>query len=102
MTWSAVTDNQATLSIGSIAIQPGNSNPANSVILVDTGEADNSADSYFGLGILRSANGGNTWTLISTANSGALSFSGLGGTRMAFRHSQRANQHRRRSDGRKL
>ncbi len=84
VTWSAVTDNQATLSIGSIAIQPGNSNPANSVILVDTGEADNSADSYFGLGILRSANGGSTWTLISTANSGALSFSGLGGTRMAF------------------
>jgi len=26
VTWSAVTDNQATLSIGSIAIQPGNSN----------------------------------------------------------------------------
>ncbi len=84
VTWSAVTDNQATLSIGAIAIQPGNSNPANSVILVDTGEADNSADSYFGLGILRSANGGSTWTLISTANSGALSFSGLGGARMAF------------------
>ena len=59
VTWSAVTDDQATLSIGSIAIQPGNSNPANSVILVGTGEADNSADSYFGLGILRSANGGN-------------------------------------------
>ncbi len=82
--WSAVTDNQATLSIGSIAIQPGNSNPANSVILVGTGEADNSADSYFGLGILRSANGGSTWTLAPTANSGALSFSGLGGSRMAF------------------
>ena len=84
VTWSAVTDNQATLSIGSIAIQPGNSNPANSVILVGSGEADNSADSYFGLGILRSANGGNSWTLVSTANAGALSFSGLGGTRMAF------------------
>ncbi len=84
VTWSAVTDNQATLSIGSIAIQPGNSNPANTVILVGSGEADNSADSYFGLGILRSANGGNSWTLVSTANAGALSFSGLGGTRMAF------------------
>ncbi|MGO9678688.1 MAG: hypothetical protein ACLPW4_15685 [Candidatus Sulfotelmatobacter sp.] len=84
VTWTTVTDDQATLSIGSIAIQPGNSDPAQSVILVGTGEADNSADSYFGLGILRSADGGNTWTLISTANSGALSFSGLGGTRMAF------------------
>ena len=82
--WSPVTDDQATLSIGAIAIQPGNSNPANSVILVGTGEADNSADSYFGLGILRSADAGNHWTLFSTANSGSLSFTGLGATRMAF------------------
>jgi hypothetical protein len=82
--WTAVTDDQATLSIGSIAIQPGNTNPAQSVVLVGTGEADNSADSYFGLGMLRSADGGNTWTLISTANGGAYSFSGLGATRMAF------------------
>src|SRR5580704_6201751 len=84
VTWTAVTDDQATLSIGAIAIQPGNSDPTQSVVLVGTGEADNSADSYFGLGILRSADGGNTWTLISTANSGTYSFSGLGATRMAF------------------
>jgi hypothetical protein len=84
VTWTAVTDDQATLSIGSIAIQPGNSDPTQSVVLVGTGEADNSADSYFGLGILRSADGGNTWTLISAANSGTYSFSGLGATRMAF------------------
>ena len=84
VTWTAVTDDQATLSIGAIAIQPGNSDPANSVIVVGTGEADNSADSYFGLGFLLSSNGGNTWTLISTANSGTLSFSGLGATRIAF------------------
>jgi hypothetical protein len=84
VTWTAVTDDQATLSIGSIAIQPGNSDPTQSVVLVGTGEADNSADSYFGLGFLRSADGGNTWTSIPTANSGALSLSGLGATRMAF------------------
>jgi len=90
VTWTPLTDGQATLSIGAIAIQPGNSNPANSVILAATGEADNSSDSYFGLGILRSANGGNTWTLVPTANNGALPFSGLGGTRMAF--SSAANQ----------
>ena len=84
VTWTPVTDDQATLSIGAIAIQPGNSDPAKSVILAATGEADNSADSYFGLGILRSTDAGNTWTLIPTANGGALSFSGLGGTRMAF------------------
>jgi hypothetical protein len=86
VTWTAITDDQATLSISSVAIQPGNSNPAQSVILAGTGEADNSADSYFGLGILRSADAGNTWTLISTASSpsGTLSFSGLGAARMAF------------------
>ena len=84
VTWTSLTDAQATLSIGSIAIQPGNSDPAKSLILGATGEADNSGDSYFGLGILRSTDGGSTWTLISTANSGALSFGGLGGTRMAF------------------
>ena len=78
--WTPLTDDQATLSIGAIAIQPGNTG----VILAATGEANNAGDSYFGLGILRSADSGATWNLISTANSGGLSFSGLGGTRMAF------------------
>src|SRR5579862_4217623 len=82
--WTPLTDGQATLSIGAIAIQPGNSDPTKSVILAATGEADNSGDSYFGLGILRSPDAGASWTLISTAIGGALSFSGLGGTRMAF------------------
>ena len=84
VTWTALTDDQATLSIGAIAIQPGNTNPANSVIVAGTGEADNSADSYFGLGILTSTNAGSTWTLTSTANGGTLSLAGLGATRMAF------------------
>ena len=84
VTWAPVTDDQAPLSIGAIAIQPGNTDPTRTVILGATGEADNSGDSYFGLGILRSANSGTSWTLIPNANGGALSFSGLGGTRMAF------------------
>ena len=90
VTWTPVADDAATLSIGAIAIQPGNNNPANSLILAATGEANNAADSYFGLGILRSTNGGGTWNLIPTANGGALSFSGLGGTRMAFSTAQSA------------
>jgi hypothetical protein len=84
VTWLPISDTQPTLSIGALAIQPGNSDASKSVILVATGEADNSADSYFGLGILRSADAGNTWTLISNATGGTLSFAGLGGTRMAF------------------
>ncbi len=84
VTWTPVADTQATLSIGAIAIQPGNSDPAKSVILAATGEANNSGDSYFGLGILRSTDAGSSWSLISTANNGSLSFSGLGGARIAF------------------
>ncbi len=84
VTWTPVADGQATLSIGAIAIQSGNADPNKSLILAATGEANSSGDSYFGLGILRSTNAGNSWSLISTANQGALSFSGLGGTRMAF------------------
>ena len=84
VTWTPITDNQATLSIGALAIQPGNSDPTRSVILAATGEANNSADSYFGLGFLRSTDAGNTWSLISTANGGSLSLSGLGGARIAF------------------
>lgn len=88
--WNPISDDQATLSIGSIAIQAGNNDLNKSVILAATGEADSTADSYFGLGILRSTNAGSTWTRVSTANNGSLSFQGLGGTRMAF--SSAANQ----------
>src|SRR5580698_7608230 len=70
ITWSPIADDQATLSIGSIAIQPGNSDPTQSVILAGTGEADDSSDSYYGLGILVSTNAGNSWTLMSSANGG--------------------------------
>src|SRR5207302_3071677 len=35
-----------------------------SVIYAGTGEADNSGDSYYGRGILRSSDGGTTWTLV--------------------------------------
>jgi len=86
VTWLPLTDDQPTLAAGSIAIQPGNSNLAQSVVLVGTGEANNSGDSYFGLGILRSTDGGNTWSLIETANNNGnpVSFAGLGAARMAF------------------
>lgn len=84
VTWSPISDNQPTLSIGALAIQPGNNDPSKTVILAATGEANNSTDSYFGLGILRSTNGGASWTLISSANSGVLPFTGLGGAQFAF------------------
>jgi hypothetical protein len=83
ITWTPVADYAGTLAVGSIAIKPGNSNPATSTILVGSGEPNNSADSYYGLGILRSTDGGNTWTLITQDNSGR-SFAGLGISKIAF------------------
>lgn len=88
--WTPLTDGQATLTVGSIALQPGNSN----LILAGSGEANNSADSYYGLGILRSTDAGANWSLISSAtcptanpacpSSGTVSFHGLGFTHVAF------------------
>jgi uncharacterized repeat protein (TIGR01451 family) len=56
-TWSPRTDDQATLSIGSIAVAPSNEN----IVYAGTGEGNLSGDSYFGLGVLKSTDGGMTW-----------------------------------------
>src|SRR3954464_1985240 len=86
VSWIPLTDTQATLAIGSIAVQPQLSNPnsASSIVLAGTGETDSSADSYYGLGILRSTNGGQTWTLISQDSTGTHPFAGLGFSQIAF------------------
>src|SRR6266404_2859482 len=84
VSWSPLIDNQATLAVGSIAVQPGNTDPTKSVILVGTGETNSSMDSYYGLGILRSADAGNTWTLITQDSSGTHAFAGMGFSKIAF------------------
>lgn len=89
VTWTPVIDNEGSLAVGAIAIQPGNSNPASSLILVGTGEPNSSADSYYGLGIFRSTDAGSTWSLIQSANSGSRSFAGLGFSKIAFSTSNR-------------
>lgn len=58
--WTPLTDNEASLAVGAIAIDPVNPN----IIYVGTGEATRSCLSYYGQGILRSADGGRTWTLL--------------------------------------
>ena len=85
--WVPLTDSQATLAVGSIAIQPqlNSPDPAKSVVLVGTGETNGSGDSYYGLGILRSTDAGNTWTLIAHDSSlSPRSFAGLGFSKIAF------------------
>jgi hypothetical protein len=58
-TWTPLTDTQGTLAMGSIAIAPTN----HLHIYAGTGEANNSADSNYGLGILLSTDGGATWSI---------------------------------------
>ena len=59
-TWTPLTDTQRSLASGSIAIAPSNHN----IIYAGTGEPNATGDSYFGAGILKSIDGGTTWTLI--------------------------------------
>ena len=87
VTWEPLIDDQATLTVGAIALQPGNS----SLLLVGTGEANNSADSYYGLGFLRSTDGGANWTLISKTANNLYDFHGLGFTHIAFAGTDKPN-----------
>ena len=67
------------LSIGALSIQPGTAQGA--AILAGTGDPNDATDSYYGTGILRSVDGGNTWTLAQQSNDGVAghhSFLGLG------------------------
>jgi hypothetical protein len=50
----------ASISIGALTVQPG----ATGIILAGTGDPNDVLDSYYGAGILRSTDGGNTWSLI--------------------------------------
>ncbi len=54
------------LSIGTVAVQPS----ANPVVLAGTGDPNESTDSYYGEGILRSADNGQTWTLAVQSSDG--------------------------------
>lgn len=62
LTWTVKTDNEVSLSTGAIAIDPTNTN----IIYYGTGEATYSGASYYGRGLLKSTNGGDTWTSITS------------------------------------
>jgi len=57
--WTPLTDDFGSLSIGALALNPTDPN----VLLAGTGEANASGDSYDGIGILKTTNGGTTWTV---------------------------------------
>lgn len=54
----------ASISIGALTVQPGGTG----VVLAGTGDPNDVLDSYYGAGILRSTDGGTTWTLIAQTN----------------------------------
>jgi uncharacterized repeat protein (TIGR01451 family) len=60
-TWSPKTDDQTTQSMGALAIAPSN----DAIIYAGTGEGALSGDSYFGNGVFKSTDGGNTWAKVS-------------------------------------
>ncbi len=64
----------ASISIGALSVQPGGTG----VILAGTGDPNDALDSYYGAGILRSADGGITWTLIPSTTNQTYSFAGEG------------------------
>jgi len=92
-TWTAVGDQNASLAMGSIAFAP--SSP--STVYAATGESEAVAfDIYYGAGVLKSTDGGQTWTQTCTVASSTCPFIGpysditpfgfftLGGTRITY------------------
>ncbi len=73
VTWRPLTDYEESLAMGSIAIDPTNTN----IIYAGTGEATYSGASYYGRGLLKSTDGGNTWTRITNGLPNSTYFSRL-------------------------
>ena len=63
-TWTPLTDNQPSLAIGSIAVDPSG------VVYVGTGDGTERCDNYYGAGVLKSTDGGSTWTQLGASTFG--------------------------------
>jgi len=92
-TWTAVGDQNPSLAMGSIAFAPS----SHSTVYAATGESESVAfDIYYGAGVLKSTDGGLTWTQTCTVASSTCPFIGpydditpfgfftLGGTRITY------------------
>lgn len=60
-TWSPKSDGAGSLAIGALAVAPSN----DAIVYAGTGEGALSGDSYFGDGVIKSTDGGNTWAQVS-------------------------------------
>lgn len=63
VTWSPKSDYQNSLAIGALAIDPNN----NQRVFAGTGQYGEAVGTFYGNGILYSANGGDNWTELATA-----------------------------------
>ena len=73
--WVPLTDSQPSLATCSIALAPSNPD----IVYVGTGEQNNSGDSYYGAGVLKSLDGGATWTQFAGPFVGPFSSSRISG-----------------------
>src|SRR5581483_6199956 len=72
--FTPISDINQSLALGAIGVDASVNPP---ILYVGTGEINQAGDSYYGVGILKSPDGGGTWNLTTTANSGAISLLGL-------------------------
>jgi photosystem II stability/assembly factor-like uncharacterized protein len=70
--WTPLTDNQPSLAIGSLALDPSNPD----IIYAGTGEENFSGDSYSGAGVLKSTDAGASWTVLASGFVGTTSHIG--------------------------
>ncbi len=59
--WAAKSDHEVSLAIGAVAMDPAN----RLVLYVGTGEGNFSGDSYYGNGVLKTQDGGDTWATLA-------------------------------------
>ena len=71
--WTPLTDEQASMAMGAIAVDPTNSNN----VYAGTGEATYSGASYYGRGLLKSTDAGATWQHITSGLPSSSYFSRL-------------------------
>ncbi len=70
--WAPVTDFQTSLAIGAITISPDGK-----TLYAGTGEPNHSGDSYYGAGLLKSVDGGKSWTVLGSSSFSNAAISGI-------------------------
>ncbi|MBS1724533.1 MAG: hypothetical protein JSS66_16445 [Armatimonadetes bacterium] len=64
VTWNPMTNREASSAVGAIALDPNDDN----IVYVGTGEANYANHSRYGVGVLKSMDGGSTWTLLGNSS----------------------------------